>query len=105
MSLTTQQKFLAMRSLCDATQIRIDLNGNFYVRLPGVERARRGMLSSLGAHADCPIKAIDQTWEQITSLTSYETIVVDAMKSQRKEYRWDGFMWKQLELANKGPDQ
>jgi hypothetical protein len=92
--MTWEQKFDALKALAgehSGTGLG-RLGGQWYMRVPGVEAAERGMLSAGGGHATTPEKAVENQWEMLTSATA---VKVGGDADGAKYYRWNGYMWRE----------
>ena len=90
--MTYEQKFFAIKSLDRDAAIMIRRPGDWYVFLRNTERKEGGCLSSGCGSGATPEDAVDVMWEWATDPKHH--LVVNAMSDDRKEYRWNGFMWE-----------
>lgn len=105
--MTWEQKFAALCSLCD-TSLKMREPGDWYVRAYGRETQKPGsaMLASESGRGPSPERAVENDWGKI-ALASQEGkiyVVIDAMsETERRHYRWNGYMWEMLPIDKKGP--
>lgn len=57
----------------------------------GVEKKDGCILSSAAGYGDTPEEAIDETWKLLTE--GAPLLVIKAMGPDRREVRWNGYMW------------
>lgn len=88
-----EQKALAMKALAHDVCLHIRAAGDWYCRLPGVEIGGNSILESVGGDGTTPHAAVTDAWKRLTELPAGKYIVVDAMRTTRRQYRWNGFMW------------
>lgn len=95
--MTTNEKFQAMRALLDDemnASVRMTVDGDWYVKLPGLEIRKGGLLGGLSEFESNIVDAINAAWKRLTTLPAGQYIVIDAMKPSRRAYRWNGYAWK-----------
>lgn len=92
--MTYEQMMFAMRALSPDVSIRIRKPGDWYVSLPGVHISTGELIGSCGESGENPERAVINTWYAITILKPNEVLVTNAYDDNRKEYRWNGFMWE-----------
>jgi hypothetical protein len=97
--MTWEQKFQAIASLLvfkgDAS-LHMREPGNWYTSFKGLEIKSRGTLSSIGAIGTTPEKAVEYTWDNVTKLDSDQYVVRGAYATDRRAFRWNGFMWEDV---------
>ncbi len=86
-----EQKLLALKALGGSnTSLHIRGEGNWYVRVPGVEIKDRSLLQSVSGDGSTPQAAIEDCWDNISG----RTLIVRATSAERSAYLWNGFMWE-----------
>jgi hypothetical protein len=91
--LTWQEKFAAIKALAPAS-LELRRPDDWYVLQSGVEVARGGMLEGCFGNGMTPEYAVEQHFKKLTKLSIGEAVVTNAMTSERREVRWNGFMWE-----------
>jgi len=101
--MNTNQKFQALNALVSSVDeeasLGMDVNGDWYVHLPGLEIKHGAILSGVGCHYDDAYSAIEHTWNRLTDgLKKGEYLLLRAMdEKKRHAYKWNGFMWETLD--------
>jgi len=102
--LTWRQKWEALEALGNVSLER-NVHGEFYLSIEGVElkeHAGDGVLTgSTGEHSPHLEQAILNTWDRcVTNLPADGYLVVEKWIDGhvRKHYKWQGFMWQELEV-------
>lgn len=97
-----EQKFAALQALLtfsgDAA-LHMRKPGNWYVSLPQVDLAVDGMLTSVGETGESPEDAVHATWETLTRAGA--VLALRAMQPNRRNVKWNGFMWVDVELEKR----
>jgi hypothetical protein len=91
----TKKRALALNAL-SPIELRLDINGNWFVRWVGVEIKKGPCLGGAGERGATPDEAIDRTWASVEDMSKDRSryLVVGAYTDQRKAVRWNGFMWE-----------
>jgi hypothetical protein len=93
MIMTWEQKLLALKALGGSdTALHIRTEGDWYVRVPGVEIKEGPVLRGAGGSGETPEEAVENTWNGIAG----RELVVKAMGPGRASFRWNGFMWESI---------
>ena len=100
MQLTTSEMADAMESL-GTLVIRRAFEDKWSASLDNVEIGHEGLLSSCVEWGSDPNQAVSLLWDRITNLAPDERLVVGAYRPERGEYRWNGFMWKEVRNENR----
>lgn len=101
-----EQMLAAMKGLGVYPTLQMRAPGDWYVTLPSVEIGGDGLLCSAGESGTSPANAVAKTWLQIATLEPPRRLVIRAMQNSRREVRWNGFMWEDVEkLALVGPPE
>lgn len=94
------EKWRAMDALSDTTlHVREDtprLHNSPVYASNRVEMGGDGMLKSLPGGGGTPEEAIESLWLAMTGIPADRYLVVAAMNSGRKHYRWNGYMWDEI---------
>ena len=85
------QKWSAIKALCPNAALTSRDDGSWYVINHRVERREGGCLSGGHQSGEEPIEAIRELWEWMSEPGYY--LVLNALGSDRKAVRWNGFMW------------
>ena len=89
-----QQKLEACQAMGDIS-LKMRKPGDWYVNHSGVERREGSCLSSgCVTGAKTPEDAVNQHWLWLTCPGYY---LVQNAFSNRRAFRWNGFMWKEIE--------
>ena len=89
-----QQKVKACKAIGDI-EIKMQDIGDWYINHSGVDRREGNFLcSGVVTNAKTPEEAINQHWEWLLDPVYY--IVVNNYKG-RHAFRWNGFMWEEVE--------
>lgn len=91
--LTWEQKMAACKALAENISLRMRKPGDWYVDHRGVEITDGVIASSGCVGATTPEGAVEQHWDFLTTLQEGERVVVNGLSEDRREYRWDDFMW------------
>lgn len=94
-----EQYFHAMKSLGINPSVMMRRPGDWYVYLPGVEIGGNGMLTRVKGDGNSPATAITCAWQTIENLKAPLRIIINAMRNNRREVRWNGFMWEDVDAA------
>ena len=94
--MTWEEKLAAIQALCE-THIGMRAPGDWYVYAKHIEIGGNGMLESCTGNGNSPSAAVDAHWKKLTELSSGRYLVLNAM-TERKHFRWNGFMWSQLPI-------
>jgi len=97
MALSRKQKRLAMSTL-GKEEITGQPGGTFTYSIYGVEVGDGRVLSGSYGRGVTLNAAIDQYWDELTTLQRTERVVVGAYTQARREYIWNGFMWANYQL-------
>lgn len=90
-----EQMFAAMGALrLLGTALHMRKPGDWYVSFTGVEIKDRSTLQGAGKSGSSPEDAITKTWIALTTLDGDKRIVINALADNRREVRWNGFMWE-----------
>lgn len=90
--MTWEEKFAAIRAIRRDAHLRMREPGNWYVST-GIEIGGDEMLRAVGESGATPEEAVEKTWQLIERLPLNRCIVVGAYTDQRRELRWNGYMW------------
>lgn len=91
--MTWEQQLLALKALGGSdTALHIRSEGDWYVRVPGVEIKDKAILRSASGSGTTPQEAVQDCWGIIAG----RELVTNAAGPNRKSFRWNGFMWEQL---------
>lgn len=94
--MTWEQQLLALKALGGSgTALHIRAEGDWYVRVPGVEIKDKAVLRSVSGSGTTPQEAVQDCWGVIAG----RELVTNAAGANRKSYHWNGFMWKELSAA------
>lgn len=90
-AMTWEQKFQALKELGE-TSLIMRKPGDWYVRTEvEVIRVGNDLITDCGNGAT-PEKAVEDHWHKFVE--SGATVVIDSTLIDRREYRWNGFMWQ-----------
>jgi len=81
---------------CLDVAVRMRKPGDWYVD-QNVEVKDMDCLEGRYGNGETPYGAILDHWNKLTNLAPHEYLVVNAMRSNRKAYRWNGFMWAEVD--------
>jgi hypothetical protein len=105
--MTLRQTVKALRGLSDLYIERTDgYVAEWFVGFkPGVEiGGDGGALMSVGAHGHTRQEAILRLWRNVTSeVPTRKHLVVDAFGNNRREVKWNGFVWQKVNKNAKRP--
>lgn len=95
MNLSTEQKLMAMKAL---TSVVVSWSEGIqqFVVSPDVEICDGHVLKGVAGYGELRVDAVDDAWEKLTNIKPTETLVIDGWKPSRREYFWNGFMWKEF---------
>ncbi len=96
MDLTWEQKFAAIQGLGPSACLRMRGDGSWYVADDHIEIKRGATLTSACQAGSSPEKAVNECWQQLTDLKAGEYLVICAMTSARRAFKWNGFMWEDV---------
>jgi len=96
--LNWEQMFSAISALSAYSDVclRMRKPGDWYVSAKGIEVTDGHLMSSGGTGGRGPESAIEAYWQWLTTLQPEEAISVSALGT-RKHFRWNGFMWAEVE--------
>ena len=91
-----QQKALALQLLVGWQNFSIKMRcvKNWYVRIKGLQRKEKSMLSSGWSQGITPQDAVEQYWEWATGSGHY--LVLNSYAADRRAVKWNGFMWEDV---------
>lgn len=89
--MTWEEKLSACQALAECS-LRMRKPGDWYVSHL-VEVVNGPMLQSRYGNGGTPQDAVEDHWTQLTELKAHECLVVNSMTDQRREVRWNGYMW------------
>ena len=98
--MTTNEMWQAMAELDDPWKACLRSTGDYkswFVDLGRVEIGNGGTLTGVCGFSQTPDGAIRKAWDELTKLKPNEYVVVRAYTDKRKELRWTGYMWKELQ--------
>lgn len=95
MKLTTQQKWEAISALNEQAYLERKKDGKYFVH-PYVEIGGDGFLRSICGFGKTEKQAIDEVWDSLTLIPENYYIAVGGYSEKRRNYRWNGFMWKEV---------
>ena len=94
MQMTWEEKFAAINAIEEASLI---------MRKPGdwlvsqhVEIGGDGVLRGDYGNGRSPEEAVERHWDILTQVKPPSYVVTNAMRPNRKHWRWEGFMWKEI---------
>ena len=94
MTMTWEEKLMALKALSGEATLRIREPGNWYCSLPRVSIKEGSFLTSPTSSSATPQDAVEDMWRRcVTELPDNQCIVIGAYIGQRQEVRWNGFMW------------
>lgn len=93
--LTTEQKSVAIQALAPFEVKRRDSMPCWYVH-QGVGIVDHKFYRGQYGAGDTPEAAIEDHWRLLTSVREPNRLVVNAFGSNRRAYRWNGFMWTEV---------
>lgn len=97
-----EQKLQALQALCDVS-LKMRKPGDWYVS-SNMSIAGDGFLRSNYGNGQTPESAVNNHWENYTTLLSPESyIAVNQTFGPRKQVRWNGFMWEDVPCNNEHP--
>ncbi len=95
-----QQKADALNSLADI-HINIREAGDWWVN-QSTEIGGDGMLLGSFGNGATPEEAIEDHWRVlVTDLAPGRYIVVSAYRDDRKQWRWNGYMWREIPVLDR----
>lgn len=89
--MTQEQKLAAINSLQEM-RLRMRGYGDWCVSMDGVEVKKGAFLHGVQGRGATPEEAVNNLWCMLVD----SLVVMNAYSSKRREYRWNGFVWKQL---------
>jgi hypothetical protein len=93
-----EEKFMAINALSQAS-LRMRHPGDWYVE-QSIEIGGDGLLTSVFGNGGTPSEAVDDHWIKITSI-QYSKYLVVGHGEQRRHYRWQYCLWKEVPQAAK----
>jgi hypothetical protein len=96
MDMTWEQKLEAIIALGDDVSLRMRCPGNWHVDHRGVEIGDGHVLIGGCGNGDTPEAAVLNHWDHLTQLKAGQYLVKNAMSSDRRHYRWNGYRWADL---------
>lgn len=97
--MTWEEKLAACQALAEC-HLRMRKPGDWYVS-HRADVATGCMLEGRFGNGNDPREAVENHWCELTMLKGDERVVVGAM-DQRREVRWNGFMWQDWKEAPRG---
>ena len=95
-----EQKLDALNSIAEC-QLLMRKPGDWYV-LQRAEIGGDGCLSGRYGNGATPEEAVEAHWMRlVTELDPKLYIVTKSFTDQRKHWRWNGFMWRELPIEKK----
>jgi hypothetical protein len=94
-----EQKFQAMVSLIPfsgSAAIHMRKPGDWYFSLPGVEIKQGGCLLSAHGNGTTPEAAVNDLWQQYTTIPKEQYLVINSYGENRRAIKWNGFMWEDV---------
>ena len=89
-------KWAALDAL-SGVSIRLTDNNNISAAFDKVVEIKSGsVLTAAVGFGDTPEEAIEELFSKCTNLSYNETLVLDAMNENKKEYKWNNFLWKEI---------
>jgi hypothetical protein len=94
-SMTWEQKVAALKSLNGGDMPTLSMRnpGDWIAWVSGIEVGDGRFLTSVSGIGDTPESAIESLWGQMTNLKPGHVLVHRAFSPNRREIRWNGFMW------------
>ena len=92
-----QQKLQAMTSLVGTFNICLKMRkpGDWYVSVQGREILEGSILAGSYGNGSTPQEAVEDDWRKCTEdLKPHQCIVTNAYGPERRQVRWNGFMWE-----------
>lgn len=101
MKMTWEEKLSACCSIAD-TSLSMRKPGDWYVSsgMEVIERGHRGVLVGSYGNGKTPEEAVENHWKKLVENPEVECIVVHAMRDDRRELIWNGFMWQDYHGAD-----
>jgi hypothetical protein len=97
MDMTWEQKLAALDALAGQGTIAMRKPGDWLCshRLSIKDQC---ILKGGCGNGATPQDAIEDQWSRLTEkLARHELIVIDEMKASRRAFRWNGFMWREID--------
>lgn len=93
--LSWEQKLAACAALAEVS-LKMRKPGDWYV-CQSVNIKRKHTLSGNYGNGTSPEDAIADHWKVLTELLKPDECIVIGIGAGRKGYRWNGFMWREVE--------
>lgn len=90
--MTWEEKLMACQALAEC-HLRMRSPGDWYVS-HRVDIVNGPMLEGRYGNGRDPREAVENHWRELTELAPHERVVANALTDQRREVRWNGFMWQ-----------
>lgn len=87
------RQFEALKSISRDVTLNMRKPRDWWVHLSGVEIGGDGMLRTSSADGATPQEAVRNAWQRITRLEPGQYLVLNAAGPNRRQVRWNGFMW------------
>lgn len=97
-----QQKMAAIKSIAPNSVITWLSRDKWHCSVPSVEVHTRSTLRSCGGWGPSVEEAINNCWKHMTVIQDDEYLVARAMTPQRRAFRWNEFMWQEVEEVKAG---
>jgi hypothetical protein len=95
-----EEKLEAFKGLVGEFNVSLNMRapGNWYVHTSFLEIGGNGLLSSVAGTGRTPEMAAENHWrEYVTDLPLDHYLVVQLPGRGRRHFRWQGYMWRELE--------
>lgn len=93
--MTWEQKLEALQVLTE-TALRMRKPGDWYVSAVSRYICGDGLMRASYGQGRSPELAVEDDWRQLVEyLPSDRYIAIDTLWNRRKQYRWNGYMWKE----------
>ena len=89
--MTWEEKLAACQALAEC-HLRMRKPGDWYVSHM-VDVATGCVLEGRYGNGRTPIEAVEAHWRELTDLKGDERVVSNALREDRREVRWNGYMW------------
>lgn len=100
--MTWEEMFAAIQCLSEAS-LNMRRPEEWYVSQPSVELAGDRFLRSVNGNGRTPQEAVLNHWAAITKIVPPSRFIsVKARSPQRKNYLWNGYMWRELSQEDTG---
>ena len=91
--MTWEQQIMACQAIGDFS-LRMRHPGDWYVDHRGIEKKNGPILcGGCVTQAANPEVAVEKHWRWLTSDEDGDRVVINAYGENRREVRWNGFMW------------